>query len=222
MGSVHHYHCCYPGAGKLHHAAFHIHADRGDAGRKSDHHGGNDHPGIGQLDRRSRLHGLSSDRRPPHRLYHLGEADRLCHVTCVPKEWAHLELYQTVQPATTVDSPYGLCRGEQRARPKRLENHHLGMDMVCVSPFDMDRLRQETKTFWDDNPLGAAIYARCEDQNEAPALPFPPDTAPCPEPAARQGERAGVTTICGTVPDSERVHLARAEWRHGGMTVNLR
>lgn len=194
MGSVDHYHCCYPGAGKLHHAAFHVHADRGDSGRKSDQYGGVKHLGIGQLDRRPQLHRLSSDQRPSHRLHHHGVADRLCHVSNAPAEWAQQEPSQTVQPATTLGSLYGLWQDDKlRARPKRLENHHLDRDVVCVSPFDMDRLGQKTKTFWDDNPLGTARYTRYEDQNKASGIPFPPDTAPRPQGVASQDDGPGVT-----------------------------
>jgi len=222
MGSVHHYHCCYPGAGKLHHTAFHVHAERADAGRKSDHHDGNDHPDVGQPHRRPQLHRLSGDQRPSHRLHPHGEADPLRQATCAPAEWAQQEPYQTVQPATTVDSSYGLCRGEQRARPKHLENHHLDRDMVVVSPFDMDRLGQKTASFWDDFPLGTARYTRYEDQNKVSGIQFPPDTAPRPQGVASQGERAEGTTVYGTGPDSERIHLGLTKWRKGGMTVNLR
>lgn len=194
MGFVRHYHVCYPFGGKVHRAAFHGHAERGDAGRKSDHHDGNDHPGTGQPHRRPRLHGVSSDQRPPHRLYQLGEADRLCRVTCIPKEWAQQEPYQTVQPATALDAPHGRWQDDTlRARPKRLENHHLDMDMVCVSPFDMDRLGQKTASFWDDIPLGAASYTLYEDQNKASGIQFPPDTAPRPQGVASQDDGPGVT-----------------------------
>ena len=109
-------------------------------------------------------------------------------------EWAQQEPSQTIQPATALDAPHGRWQDDkQRARPKHLEDHRLDRDMVCLPPVDIDRQGQETMTNWDDIPLGAARYARYEDQNTASGIPFPPDTAPRPQGVASQGERAGVT-----------------------------
>lgn len=73
------------------------------------------------------------------------EATRLCHLTHIPVEWVDMEPHQEQQLATAVDASYGRWDDDKlRVRLRRLEVQNLDMDAVCLPPFDVSRLLQDT------------------------------------------------------------------------------
>jgi len=151
------------------------------------------------------------------------EAARLCHLTHIPVEWVDMEPHQEQQLATALDAPYGHWDDDKlRVRLRRLEVQDLDMDAVCLPPFDITRLLQDTAplTPLRNPPVQDTTPPSARHSPDVP--PKEPDSTPDTTGSARYvGLQTLTIRVSGDDDQLSSVYFDVDDWRSKGMEVKV-